>query len=121
MSGELIKMSDLAGHVADGAEYHLPQFLGHLELPTICGVQITRFMVVELAVAVLMFALFFPLAAKIKSGKPVRGRFWNLAELFLLYLHYFVYPCQKMLIRIPNMIWFGVHISNSCHSMMPSS
>ena len=76
MSGELIKMSDLAGHVADGSEYHVPQFMGHLpELPTICGVQITRFMVVELAVAVLMLAVFFPLAAKIKSGQPVRGRF----------------------------------------------
>lgn len=87
MSGELINMSDLAGHVSDGSEYHVPQFMGHLpELPTICGVQITRFMLVELVVAILMVAIFFPLAAKIKSGKPVRGRFWNLIEVFLLYL-----------------------------------
>ncbi len=87
MGGELINMSDLAGHVADGSEYHVPHFMGRLpELPTICGVQITRFMVVELVVAVLMFAIFVPLAVKIKSGKPVRGRFWNLLEVFLLYL-----------------------------------
>lgn len=87
MSGELINMGELAGHVADGAEYHLPRFMGRLpELPTICGVQITRFMVVELVVAILMIAIFVPLAAKIKSGRPTRGRFWNLLEVVLLYL-----------------------------------
>ena len=87
MSGELVNMAELSRHVSDGSEYHLPQFLGsHLELPTICGVQLTRFMVVELAVALLMILLFVPLAWKMKSGKPLRGRFWNLLEVFLLYL-----------------------------------
>ena len=87
MSGELVNMEELAGHVSDGVEYHLPEFLGrHIELPSICGFQLTRFMVVELAVAVLMILIFVPLAFKIKSGKPVRGRFWNLLEVFLLYL-----------------------------------
>lgn len=87
MSGELVNMGELAEHVSDGSAYHLPEFLGiHLELPTICGLQITRFMVVELVVALLMIGVFIPLAAKMKSGQPVRGRFWNLLEAFLLYL-----------------------------------
>jgi F-type H+-transporting ATPase subunit a len=87
MSGELVNMGELAQHVSDGSAYHLPEFLGvHLELPTICGLQLTRFMVVEVAVAALMILLFVPLAAKMKSGKPLRGRFWNLLEVFLLYL-----------------------------------
>ncbi len=87
MSGELVNMGELAEHVSDGSAYHLPEFLGiHLELPTICGLQITRFMVVELVVALLMIGVFVPLAAKMKSGQPVRGRFWNLLEAFLLYL-----------------------------------
>lgn len=87
MSGELVNMGELAEHVSDGTAYHLPEFLGiRLELPTICGFQVTRFMVVEVVVALLMILLFVPLAVKMKSGRPVRGRFWNLLEVFLLYL-----------------------------------
>ena len=87
MSGELVNMGELAQHVSDGSAYHLPEFLGgRLELPTICGVQLTRFMVVEVAAAVLMALIFVPLAVKMRSGKPLRGRFWNLLEVFLLYL-----------------------------------
>ncbi|MGI6400974.1 MAG: F0F1 ATP synthase subunit A [Thermoguttaceae bacterium] len=87
MTGELVNMGELAEHVSDGTVYHLPEFFGvHLELPTICGIQLTRFMVVELAVAALMILIFVPLAAKMKSGKPLRGRYWNLLEVFLLYL-----------------------------------
>ncbi len=87
MSGELVNMGELAEHVSDGTAYHLPEFLGiRLELPTICGFQVTRFMVVEVVVALLMILFFVPLAVKMKSGRPVRGRFWNLLEVFLLYL-----------------------------------
>lgn len=87
MSAELVNMSELANHVSDGYTYHLPEFLGiPLELPTICGLQLTRFMVVEVVASVLMTLLFVPLALKMKTGKPVRGRFWNLLEVILLYL-----------------------------------
>ena len=58
MSGELVNMGELAEHVSDGTAYHLPEFLGiRLELPTICGFQVTRFMVVEVVVALLMILL----------------------------------------------------------------
>jgi len=87
MSGELVNIGELAEHVSDGVTYHLPYFLGHtLRLPSVCGFQITKFMVVEVAAALLSILLFVPLAVKMRSGKPLRGRYWNLLEVFLLYL-----------------------------------
>ena len=92
MDGKLIDPAEVGAHVSDADSFHLPEFLGgHIELPNIhiCGdlyLQITKFMVIELAAALILIALFVPLAYKIKSGKPVRGRFWNLLEVFLLYL-----------------------------------
>ena len=73
MSSELINVEELGSHVADGTSYHLPHYFGHLDLPAInlfgYELQITKFMVVEIAVVILMFALFVPLASKIKGGK----------------------------------------------------
>ncbi|MDO5307943.1 MAG: F0F1 ATP synthase subunit A [Planctomycetia bacterium] len=87
MAGQLVNMSELAGHVSDGSTYHLPGFLGHeITLPSFCGLQITRFMATELVVALLMILLFVPLAWKMRTGKPLKGRFWNLLEVFLTYL-----------------------------------
>ena len=87
MSGELINVGEIGGHVADANSFHIPQFLGgHIELPMICGLQITKFMVIELVAALLLIVIFIPLARKIKTGNPVKGRFWNLMEVFLLYL-----------------------------------
>ena len=92
MNGELIDVAEVGAHVNDDKAFHLPEFLGgHIDLPCIhiCGnfsIQITKFMVIELVAALLLIAVFVPLARKIKTGKPVRGRFWNLLEVFLLYL-----------------------------------
>ena len=92
MSSDLIDINELGSHVSDSQSFHLPGFMGHIpdlpaiQLPFGYELQLTKFMVVELAVALLMIMIFFPLAAKIKTGKPVRGRFWNLLEVFLLYL-----------------------------------
>lgn len=91
MSSELLDMNELGSHVSDSPTYHLPHWLGELPpLPAfdICGYhfQLTRYMVVELAVALLLVFLFVPLAKKVATGQPVKGRFWNLLEVFLLYL-----------------------------------
>ncbi|MDO4582823.1 MAG: F0F1 ATP synthase subunit A [Planctomycetia bacterium] len=77
--------NELGSHVADGTSFH---FIGgtHFDLPVICGLQITKFMVLELLVAVLMLLLFIPLAMKVKKGVPVHGRFSNLLEVFLVFL-----------------------------------
>ncbi|MGL6194346.1 MAG: F0F1 ATP synthase subunit A [Thermoguttaceae bacterium] len=83
-----INLEDIAGHVNDATSFHLPAVLGGSteDLPSICGFQITKYMVLEVAVAILMVAIFVPLAIRLKSGKPPKGRFWNLIEVFLLYL-----------------------------------
>lgn len=92
MDGKLIDPAEVGAHVSDADSFHLPEFLGgHIELPKIhlfgdFYFQITKFMVIEASAALILIALFVPLAYKIKSGKPVRGRFWNLLEVFLLYL-----------------------------------
>jgi len=72
-------------HVNDGHVFEFP-FHCEFDLPVICGMQLTKFMVIEVLVALIMLLLFIPLACKIKSGKPVHGRFSNLLEVFLLFL-----------------------------------
>jgi len=72
-------------HVIDGPYFQLP-FGGHIELPEVFGVQLSRFMVLELVAAVLMLMIFIPLAWRISTGKPPRGLFWNLFEAMLLFL-----------------------------------
>lgn len=91
MSAEMIDIGEVGSHVSDAASFHLPQFFGHLpELPVLqiggYEFQITKFMVLEAAVAVILILMFFPLSWKMRSGRLVKGRFWNLLEAFLLYL-----------------------------------
>lgn len=86
--------SDPAAHANDTLAFDLPSFiLGdnaeiHLPVINIFGyeMQITKYMVIELAVAITLFAVFIPLAKSICTGKPPKGRFWNLFEVFLLFL-----------------------------------
>ena len=86
-----IDIGEVGSHVSDANGFHLPHFLGHLpDLPkwTICGheFQLTKFMVLEVVVAVLLIAFFFPLARRVRGGQLVKGRFWNMLEAFLTYL-----------------------------------
>ena len=77
---------DLAGHVKDGDSFHYP-FGIHLYIPEfLTNIGITKYIVVEFAVAIAMCAVFIPLAVKIKGGKPIKGRFWNMIELLLVFL-----------------------------------
>jgi F-type H+-transporting ATPase subunit a len=46
----------------------------------------TKFMAIEVVVALIICVLFMGLAAKIKHGGAPRGRLWNMLEAFLLYL-----------------------------------
>jgi F-type H+-transporting ATPase subunit a len=45
----------------------------------------TKFMALELAVALIMCVLFLGLALRIRGGGTPRGRLWNMLEAFLLY------------------------------------
>ena len=48
--------------------------------------EFTKFMVIELVVAVLIAVFFIALATKIRFGGIPRGRFWNFLEVMLVFL-----------------------------------
>ncbi|HIQ22635.1 MAG TPA: ATP synthase F0 subunit A [Planctomycetes bacterium] len=81
----MVDLEQAGHHVEDATSFHLP--LGaHIDLPEVFGLQLTKFMVLELVAAGLMVAIFVPLARRIRTGEPVRGRFANLMEAMLLFL-----------------------------------
>lgn len=79
-------------HAQDAAAFHLPQFLGGeyplpaIGLPEIYSLQITKFMVIEVLAAVIMMAVFIPMAQRMKRGELPTGRLANLFELLLLFI-----------------------------------
>lgn len=89
-------MSNPAEHVTDAAYFELPKALGgKYYLPDfgtveLFGVevklQLTKFMVLEAAAAVLLLLIFIPLARRIATGKPPRGYFWNFFEAIILFI-----------------------------------
>ncbi len=107
--------NELFGHVEDATFFHVPRFLapegshGHVHLPqpfqldepliemntgnelidnTIqpLDLMITKFMVLELAVAIIIAVCFIGLAKSLKGGTSARGRLWNILEVFLLFI-----------------------------------
>ena len=97
--------AELISHVKDAPEFHVPVMLwqllpdglkgphphaGTIPLPEVdlfgYPLQITKFMVLELLVAVLLVAVFVPLAWRIRGGGRPRGRLWNFFEAMLVFL-----------------------------------
>jgi F-type H+-transporting ATPase subunit a len=104
---------ELFGHVKDAEHFHLPRKLapadshGHVQIPqpfagklnyqvhtssdlinrTIqpFDLKITKFMVIELVVALLIAIFFIGLGQALKGGAIARGRFRNMLEAMLLY------------------------------------
>jgi F-type H+-transporting ATPase subunit a len=84
-------------HVEDSTEIHVPHFLapegshGHISIPQPFEgklpfeFKLTKFMVIELIVAIIIFVLFVMLARGLKGGAIPRGRFRNMLEAMLLY------------------------------------
>jgi F-type H+-transporting ATPase subunit a len=84
-SGEFKIVEHLAGHVKDGDFFHFPW--GETHIPAfLTSVGITKFVLLEMAAAGLMLAIFIPMANHLRGGQPAKGRFWNLIELFLVYM-----------------------------------
>jgi F-type H+-transporting ATPase subunit a len=50
------------------------------------GFAISKFMILELVVAVLLIVIFKTLATRLKDGRVPKGRGWNLFEAFLLFI-----------------------------------
>lgn len=80
--------AELIQHGKDSEAFHLP-FGWVIDVPQpfeAIGLHLTKFMVVELAVALMMLAIFIPLGRKMASGRPPRGRFWNMLEVMIVYV-----------------------------------
>ena len=82
--------SELIAHVKDTDVFHLP-FGVEARVPQVfeaigLRLHLTKFMMVELVVAVLMVAIFVPLGRKLASGRPPRGRLWNMLEMIVMFV-----------------------------------
>jgi len=80
--------AELIAHVQDAETFHLPFGLTwHIPQPfEALGFHVTKFMLVEVVVAILMIAVFVPLGRRIAKGGPPKGRLWNMFEVVLVFL-----------------------------------
>lgn len=81
--------SDVFHHVRDAHAFEVPQILGgRWEIPQIFGefFPITKFMVLEVVAAVIVFVIFRGVVKRMGSGEAVRGRFWNFWETLAVFL-----------------------------------
>ena len=83
MSGDPVEIA--VHHVQDAFTIVLP-LQCEIALPKVFGMQLTKFMVLELLAAGLMLLIFIPLARRIAGGRPPRGRLWNMFEVAILFL-----------------------------------
>src|SRR3982074_1826339 len=72
-------------HVMDTDVWHVFDWLS---FPLPFG--LTKYKVLMLLAALLIMAIFLPLAAKVRSGAPPRGRWWNFWESFLTFVRDYV-------------------------------
>ncbi|MBM4088864.1 MAG: F0F1 ATP synthase subunit A [Planctomycetes bacterium] len=106
--GDLLSAESLMSHVKDAEYFHVPRYFspnrdGIIKIPQLrestepiveikTGVplldeliepldfRITKFMVLEVVGALILAAIFIPLAQRAKSGALPRGRLWNFFE-----------------------------------------
>src|SRR4051794_26226248 len=72
-------------HVADAGRWEF--FHGvEVHLPRIFGLQITKFMILELIAAGLILAIYLPIARRARDGTLPRGWFWNAFESLLTFI-----------------------------------
>ncbi len=77
--------SDLFHHVRDFPYFEFP--LGYrLELPRILGLQLTKFMVLQVVAGLFLVLVFRGLARRIQAGAPAKGPWWNFWELLAIYV-----------------------------------
>jgi F-type H+-transporting ATPase subunit a len=80
--------TELIEHVKDAYAFHFPGGLTW-KIPQPFepwGLEISKFMLLEVVAAVLMVLIFVPLARRIATGKPPQGKFWNIFEVILVFL-----------------------------------
>lgn len=74
-------------HQLDG-KILIPQPFGKLKnnYERESGFAISKFMILEVVVALILIVAFTALAAKVRNGRPAKGKLWNLFESFLLFI-----------------------------------
>ena len=85
---------DVFHHVRDAVGFDFPRGQmdahGHglldYTLPHPFGFQLTKFMVLQVVAALIVFIVFWGLGRRIRSGKPAAGRFWNFWETLALFI-----------------------------------
>jgi F-type H+-transporting ATPase subunit a len=74
-------------HVKDTARWEFFETFGpKLHLWSITGHQLTKFMVLEVIAAVLIAAIYIPLAQRLRTGQPPRGAWQNTFEVLLTFI-----------------------------------
>jgi F-type H+-transporting ATPase subunit a len=102
----------LFGHVQDATYFEVPKLIkadGKIPIPQPFGVdppsfrlhtgikqldslvepmdfKLTKFMVLEVVVALIISVLFIGLANRMAGGKRIKGRFWNLLETMVVFI-----------------------------------
>jgi F-type H+-transporting ATPase subunit a len=71
-------------HVVDHPTVELPGLT--INLPVIAGIQVTRFMVMEVVAAVLIAVVMIPLARHAARNRVSRGPFMNMFEALILFI-----------------------------------
>jgi F0F1-type ATP synthase membrane subunit a len=71
-------------HTMDSEEFHLFTILSPHAIPLPPGV--TKFMVLELIAALLVLAVYIPLARRMQTGEPPRGAWDNFFEVLLTFV-----------------------------------
>lgn len=82
---------DLFEHVRDHPYFHLPGFWTSsgeikLRLPEIFGLQLTKYMVLQVVAGLFLLLVFRGLARRVASGTPPKGAWWNFWETLALYI-----------------------------------
>jgi F-type H+-transporting ATPase subunit a len=75
-------------HVLDTPDWELFDSFGpgHFRLPKILGLQLTKFMVLEVVAALLVIAVYVPLSWSLRDGHVPRGSFANFFEVLLVFV-----------------------------------
>lgn len=84
-------MSNPMDHVQDSFHWHFFDSLPGLHLPSVDTaslgtIGLSKFMILQVIAAGLIFWIYTGLAKRIRSGEPARGPFWNFWEVLLTFI-----------------------------------
>jgi F-type H+-transporting ATPase subunit a len=85
-SGEPMPSVDEFNEAMSGKVLIPQPFATHESLYTVRGFGISKYMILEVVLAVILYFLFTKLARQLETGRPAKGRMANLFEAFILFI-----------------------------------